>query len=365
VLSNREVISYLLKNNYSTAESIINSDLTITDVSRRHRNLKVINKKGQCYLLKQGVGPEGVAAIAHEAKVYELLTSDHQNNKFADFLPRYYGYDAEQHILVLEFLNDWQDLREYYTSNGRFSLSVAAEMGKALSTLHRITTVESNFGHRFGKFTDTKPWITFLYRPDARIFRDVSGASVQLIKIIQKFGEFGELIDDLRQEWRNQTLVHFDIKWDNCLVSSSGNVLRKKRIKLVDWELAGVGDPCWDLGSVFNDYLSFWLFSIPITGETPPEKFHELARYPLYRMKPAIHSFWQSYMESMQLDRISVHNWLLRSVKYAALRLIQSAFEQTQISAQLTGSAVCILQLSMNILCRPSEAASRLLGIPT
>jgi hypothetical protein len=55
---------------------------------------------------------------------------------------------------------------------------------------------------------------------------------------------------------------------------------------------------------------------------------------------------------------------LRRSVRYAAARLVQSAFERTQNSAWITSDVICLLQLSLNILQQPADAAATLLGIP-
>lgn len=125
-----------------------------------------------------------------------------------------------------------------------------------------------------------------------------------------------------------------------------------------------MGDPCWDAGSVFSEYLNFWLNSIPITGEDPPDRFVELARYPLGKMQPALRSFWWSYASAMELDGPTAYEWLVRSVRYGAARLVQTAFEYAQGSMHLTGNVVCALQLSLNMLQRPQEAAVHLLGIP-
>ena len=69
------------------------------------------------------------------------------------------------------------------------------------------------------------------------------------------------------------------------------------RVQFVDWEMAGVGDPCWDAGTVFSECLSTWLRSTPVTRETPPEDFLPLAGFPLRRMQPAMRSFWRSYAQ--------------------------------------------------------------------
>ena len=111
-------------------------------------------------------------------------------------------------------------------------------------------------------------------------------------------------------------------------------------------------------------HLSFWLFSIPVTGEAPPERSLELALYPLSKMQPAISAYWQAYKSGMGLDPVTATEWLLRAVKYAAVRLIQTAFEHLQKAAEMTGSVICMIQLSLNILERPQEAVAFLLGIP-
>src|SRR4051812_28240606 len=133
--------------------------------------------------------------------------------------------------------------------------------------------------------------------------------------MVQQFGDFCQLLDQLHQEWRTETLIHLDIKADNYLVVNQGGKNRKRGLKMVDWEMTSAGDPCWDVGSVFSDYLGFWLLSAPITGDSPPERFMELARYPLQRMQPAIVSFWRSYAAEMAFDKQMAMERLLRSVR--------------------------------------------------
>jgi thiamine kinase-like enzyme len=63
-----------------------------------------------------------------------------------------------------------------------------------------------------------------------------------LIKIIQGYPDFCELLDALRASWRIQALIHNDIKWDNCLVYGKEGAARITRLKLIDWEQSDAGD---------------------------------------------------------------------------------------------------------------------------
>jgi hypothetical protein len=60
----------------------------------------------------------------------------------------------------------------------------------------------------------------------------------------------------------------------------------------------------------------------------------------------------------------TAEQWLLRAVQYAGARLLQTAYELMQTAIQLTGNAVCLLQVSLNFLQRPREAAAHVLGLP-
>ena len=91
---------------------------------------------------------------------------------------------------------------------------------------------------------------------------------------------------------------------------------------------------------------------------------HQLTRFPLERMRPAIRAFWGAYARERGLPADETREALLLAVRYSAARLLQTAFEQMQSAPRVTGNIVCLLQLSWNVLERPAEAATRLLGLP-
>jgi hypothetical protein len=281
---------------------------------------------------------------------------------FTRYLSRFFDYDADEHLLILELVPDAVTVWERHLRLGRFPVWLGAEMGRALSMLHGSYGMEKLTGEGDLRLpSDPVPTLS-LHRPLLRYIGEASGANLKLFEIMQRFPRFGEELDRMRAEWQPRCLVHGDIKWDNLLVARGER--GESRLKVVDWELARVGEPCWDVGSVFGDYLGFWLASIPITGEEPPDRFLQLARYPIAKMQPAISAFWKAYAAGMQLTTEEQDKWLLRSVRYAAARLLQTAYEQSALTLRLTGNVICLLQLSLNILQRPADAAASLLGIP-
>jgi aminoglycoside phosphotransferase (APT) family kinase protein len=207
------------------------------------------------------------------------------------------------------------------------------------------------------------PWVLSVHQPNLSIFRNASSASLELIRIVQSAPEFGDRLDDLRGRWEPSCLIHHDVKWDNLIACPTGSRRATFELKIIDWEAAQLGDPRWDVGSVFSQYLSLWLFSIPITGRDPPERFPDLAKFPLSRMQPAMSDCWSAYRKRANIDCPGDTAWLSDAVSYAGARLVQTAFEAAQVATHLDSSMVLHLQLASNILRRPREAIAHLLGI--
>jgi aminoglycoside phosphotransferase (APT) family kinase protein len=290
--------------------------------------------------------------------MYRMLSG--VDGSLLDHVPRFFGYDAEEGVLAVELVAGGEDLRRYHLRHGGIAEPMAASMGRALGRLHRLTGGSSK------PAPEHAPWILSIHRPDVAIFREASSASLDLIKLVQGQEGFGQLLQELRETWRLDALIHYDVKWDNFIGAPRQHPEHDPEqpplVKLVDWETATYGDPSWDIGSLLSHFLSTWLSSIPVTGETPPERFAELAGYPLTAMFPAIGACWRAYRS--EIGSGGSERPVLRAMRFAAARLVQTAFETTQMTTALTSSVVLHLQLAFNVLLHPQEAVVHLLGLP-
>lgn len=347
MLSQAGVIGYLLHRGLIAPEAVVAGELVVRDVSSRNRNFAVEATEGPSYLLKQGRAGAGAATVAHEAAVYEQLVT--RGDELRSHLAGYVGYDREERVLVLELLREAEDMRARQLRTEAFSPRLGEALGTALGTVHREMRGTEPAG--------PPPWVLSIHRPDTNVFRDISAANVELIKIVQNADGLGERLDALRRGWRAETLIHQDVKWDNCLVAADG------RVCLVDWEVAVAGDPHWDLGSALSQYLRFWLFSIPVTGSEPPARFPALARYPLDAMKEALRACCDGYARARDGSAAPPDEALRLTVAYAGARLIQTAFEVAQFDQKLDSAAILHLQLGANLMQRPEDAAERLLEL--
>lgn len=361
-----EILSYLIDQDLIATKSIVASDLAIVDASRRNFNSEIITTDGPRYFIKQGTGENNAgsyATVAYEAKIYQLFRSLLKDAGLEPYLPQYHRYNTTKRILVLEGIADSVGLPEYHALRGRFPLFVAKELGTALARLHAAGEGKTDGIEQYLGGSGRLPWVFFLGQPDLWVYLNSSASNLEFIRIIQGSPDLGQLLLDGRNQWLTSTLIHGDFKWLNCLVSLNPSMRPGARVKIIDWEIAQLGDPCWDVGTFFSEYLSSWLSSVPISPELPPDEFLELAKFPLKKMVPSLRSFWNAYVQSLDLEPREIGNRLLRATSFAGVRLLQTAYEHLQSQSIITSKAICMLQLSANILTRPTEASVQLLGL--
>jgi thiamine kinase-like enzyme len=355
MLSQHDVVPYLLSRGLMSSRCVVDGNVAVLDNSRRNRNYRIVSADG-CHLLKQAVGADRIETLSREAAIYQQLFSSNQKNGIAAYLPRFCAYDSEQHVLILELIQDAETLRDQQQRLGRVSSHSAKKAADALAALHRADPTLKE------KAITPRASVLSLHHPTLASYRNVSRAGLQLVEIIQKQKGLTDQLEELRHEWQPSGFIHGDIRAENFLIPVP--LSRDKRpVKIVDFEFAGAGDTAWDVGSLFSEYLSFWLFSFPLMTASPLDRFIQLADCPLDKIQPSVRSFWSQYARCMVLENSKSEQFLLRAVKFSALRFFVMALEVSAALSSVNTYILSLVQLGMNILAHPEEAAVELFGI--
>jgi|RhiMetdeSRZDD1v2_1073273.scaffolds.fasta_scaffold06182_11 phosphotransferase family enzyme len=358
-------VPYLLERGLVTASAIVESDFHVVDAGRRNENLKVVRRSGPSYLIKQpGEGEHGSeVTIRCEAAFYDHCARAPAAEAVRAFLPLFHGFDAERSLLVLELIAG-EPLWSHYASvpPPGFCSDAAAPLGCAMGTFHRIFREPASRDSWMAGLPSGPPWIFFAHRPTPEMLARLSPANAEVLKLMQKDPAIAGGLDRLRSEWTAETLVHNDIKGDNLLVRKDGD--GQIRVAMIDWELVQIGDPAWDVGNVFRDFLGYWLMTVPLSSDLTPEQMLDGAQLPLSALHPAARSFWNAYRTGAWLDGEASGAFLLRALGYAAARMAQGAYELSVGAGQASNLAVVTLQVAANILAEPAAASLHLLGVP-
>jgi aminoglycoside phosphotransferase (APT) family kinase protein len=166
----------------------------------------------------------------------------------------------------------------------------------------------------------------------------------------------------LRDEWRPSRLVHGDIKWNNVLVQPDG-AGTPVGVLLLDWEMAQLGEPAWDVGAVLHAFITEAVLGLELTDGTSPEAAAGLLGRLVPRLLPAHRDFLSVYQAAARLTDGEAEAFLHRLPLHVAARLLKSAYEWSQAEARMPRSAAAVLQLGINMLLRPAVAREVILGI--
>lgn len=365
LLNSDTVVHYLLHRGFVSFESVVEGDLMVVEAPRRNRNFKILRKRHPGIFVKQVQQwePQAIATVQREAWCYSLARTLPELSSLDALLPGFRSYDPQRHLLVLDLLSGFESVAEYHQKLGKFPVEIAQAMADALGTYHRRTTDKLEQLPQASIFPKTVPWILSIHQQQPGWFQSLSVANSQLLEIVKKYDQFATTLDNLRSKWTFKTLVHGDIKWDNCLVRPASAENPQLELKVIDWELADLGDPLWDVGAILQSYLSYWILSMPTWPGATPDELIAKAPFPLEVFQEAIRAFWQRYREVAEISPAQRKASLDTSIAYGAARMIQTAYEALTFAVQMNSNALYLLQVSMNILLNREEATRELFGI--
>jgi thiamine kinase-like enzyme len=365
VLTPANLVHYLIDCGLITRESVIDGDFLVAEVIRRNRSFKVIRRKQPGYFVKQVRKWDAMstATLNREGYCYKLTNQDGDFRALAALMPKFYHFDANRSILVTELLDGAENLSEYHLRQRDFPKDIGKHLGEAFGRYHKGVRTKHFNGSMSSVLPRATPWILSVHQSQLRLFNNISGGNHQLVALVEKYPDFSKLLDALRVEWQATALIHGDIKWDNCLLDANAGSNSEAALKIIDWELADWGDPCWDVAAVFTQYLVYWIQSMPFQSGADTGTLVERAAYPLERMQPAIKEFWAAYARAMEMSRKEESVLLRRVTRYCGARMIQTAYEYLQYSQQVNALTLYLLQASFNILTQPDDAIDELFDI--
>jgi hypothetical protein len=301
---------------------------------------------------------DAMLTLKREAACYELARDDPALSRL---MPRLIRYDASRHVLIIELLPDAESLADYHARHKTFPLGIGRLLGEGLGLYHAHA----------GTLTDSKELQALFARQVPVILRLEGGGHTALSHfgrigpvlsaLMRQHQEFQTLLDALGEEWRFDSLIHGDMKWDNVLVfpGQSGEL----DFRIVDWEMADFGDAAWDVGAVLQSFLAVWIQSMPIASGLPPEAYIGMAAQPLETMRPVLHAFWQAYAAKRGFAEDQRRRELERCMCFGAARLVWAAVEQRLYAPQFDPAAAALLQVSLNVLKDPARAVRDLLNV--
>ena len=238
------VIRILHACGWLTVANRASHSVRIHEISRSHTVYRVVANDGSAVIIKQlsRSAWESGRSLVRELYVYRLAG---WIEELAAILPKALLIDEHRQLLILEALPAAADSITPDKSLRMAAPGIAAQLGTAMATWHHKTagiSLPPALAEGILWLPDALETAS-RQRPDStKCFMRALASDVDVVAALRK----------ARSIYRQQCLIHGDIKSDNWLREELGQT---DRLKVIDWELSGVGDAAWDVASACAEAL--------------------------------------------------------------------------------------------------------------
>ena len=292
-------------------------------------------------------------------------------------------YDPQRSIIVLNYLDDYCDVTEFYSKEQVFPTEIASAVGYLIASIHRSTLDCQEYKEFLvgEEITVDKPlpFVQNLESIEPEIFGSVCADDIKFFALYQRYDSLKGAIAQLITAFEPCCLTHNDLKLNNILlrldwqqaaqtaVDSPGQTegyhsVRRSIIRLIDWEKYTWGDPAFDLGMAIASYLKIWLSSLAISTDIDLQTSLRLAIHPLQTLQPSIVALTKAYFAQFPQIIQRRPDFLLRVMQFTGLGLIKKILIMLQYQEPFGNIGICMLQVAKTLLCNPMQSIPTVFG---
>jgi hypothetical protein len=369
LLNSHNVLDYLIEQGLCNQSD--QPPTKVEPIAAKNFNLLLSLSGDRKLLVKQErLNQEGKAPgeFLSEWRIQELLQRFPNLDNYRSFLPEVLHFDADNSIIVFSYLDDYQDLMDFYTKEKIFSTEISTEIGKILGTIHRDTFNRQEYQEFFSKNSDNlmayqvSHLVRGLERVEPEIFGIVPGDGLKFFALYQRYDSLGQAIAELGNAVTPCCLTHNDLKLNNILLQKDWQNSTNNIVRLIDWERSTWGDPAFDLGTLLGSYVQIWLGSLVISNSLSIEESLRLAITPLELLQPSIGTLTQAYLNIFPEILEHRPDFLQRVVQFTGFALIQQIQAMIQYQKSFGNMGIAMLQVAKTLLSRPVQSMPTIFG---
>jgi aminoglycoside phosphotransferase (APT) family kinase protein len=163
-------------------------------------------------------------------------------------VPRLVACGNGTRAIALDVIKDCDSLRELTQRDPEIDVRHLVNLAAALVDLHQAPVQDA-----YRKFPE---WLLHPPVPmstQLTPYEYAHGAGLDFDVYLRVMQELEAHFRELHEQWRPDTIVHYDLRDDNILFPHEPGA--DCVVRLIDWELAGFGDPCYDVGYLVGQFL--------------------------------------------------------------------------------------------------------------
>ena len=369
-LNSKNVLEYLIaKGLCSQSEAAL---VEIEAKNAKNFNLLLSFPDSHKILVKQEPyrqNQKTTGVFIREWHIQSLLRQFPELSYLSSWFPEVRYFDPDNSIMVMKYLDDYQDLSSFYDREKIFPNPIPTAIGTILGKIHCQTLDNQDYQELFGFKSDGSHRIFKSVgrceRVTPEVFAQVSADGLKFYALYQRYDSLRNAIAELAANYEACCLTHNDLKLNNILLANDwqqeidDGILN---IRLIDWEFSDWGDPALDLGSLIASYLRIWLDSLVIDRSIPIETALRLAETPLELLQPSLMSLASAYKQNFPQILERRPDFWQRVLQFSGLSLIRAIRSTLHYHKIFGNSGICMLQVAKTLLCNPEKSLPMVFG---
>lgn len=340
MLSRWDAIHHLLRIGLVTPDELLDGAVTATEYFGRNHLIRIDRSEGGALSIKQPRDADVPDAVTMwtEAAIFWLSANDPDFARLARWMPRYFHYHEPDKVLTIEYVAGADLMAKLMT--GIVAPALLHEIGKAFATLHGPVSRALPAKPERRLFAATLPWVLGIGSQQTRYAPPSPAAAAVHGELLSRPDAMAAMAR-ARAEWRSHQVIHGDAKASNILILDDGSV------RLIDWEIAGMGDGLWDLAGMAHSLI------VP-NPMAPSEPLPAAAA----RARPWLEAFWSGYRAGdAELARVGDSRDTV--LRLTGARIIQTCLESAHLAQQVSGAIPPLLQIALELLTQPEASRDR------
>lgn len=347
-------------------KSIVDGDFMVTQTQNRNAIFKIHIKDDKSLFIKQLVSfdSQNTYFLQKDATCLWLIKNEKVFENLSQYVPEYYGYDPEKQVLIVEYIPEAKNVEEVYQEKKMLDPKMLDQVSKILSSYHFKLEDKTLTNRSVQFFMKQLPW-TFQFAASSGAYSSQFSAMNQtnpVMNYLKDNSAFLSLMKNYVKDYEFTTLIHGDIKWMNFILKNSGDV---DSLKIIDWELADIGDPLWDMAGVIQSLFTSKVLLSMTVAPGVYQGASSLTQQQMTQTLEEINVIWSSYCKYQNFDDTKKHDGLLKTLRFAGMRLVQTAFEHNVSSQQLMPNTIKLLQISHSLLQSADILVNQIINLKT
>jgi hypothetical protein len=340
VLTRRDAVHHLLRLGEIAPADVLGGGVTATEYIGRNHLVQVDVGGTRGYVIKQPkmLGTPDSATMWTEAALFWMSANEPAFAEIAQLMPRYFHYDETNSLLTTERVMHASSLYAVLANGPQPQPDTLRQLGRAFAVLHGPASACLQAERTRRLFRTGPAWALTLGTPE-QFFVATTDAAKTILARLMEYPDAPAALARAREAWRDVHLIHGDAKSMNVLVRADGSV------RIIDWELAAIGDGLWDVAGMIHSLL------------IPTMHVDDLAAAER-RARPLLDALWEGYV-SGPVELPPGDDPRITILRLAGTRLVQTCLEGALYRATLDPMTDGMLQMGLELMTRPEQSRER------